>query len=47
MAYSYHSCIWILQAIEARRRIFSEKLTGKNKFIELQDIQMLESEMKL
>uniref|UniRef100_A0A3Q7EZP3 Protein DETOXIFICATION n=1 Tax=Solanum lycopersicum TaxID=4081 RepID=A0A3Q7EZP3_SOLLC len=38
---------WEKQAIEARRRIFSEKLTGKNKFIELQDIQMLESEMKL
>ncbi|WMV14816.1 hypothetical protein MTR67_008201 [Solanum verrucosum] len=38
---------WEKQAIEARRRIFSEKLAGKNKFIELQDIQMLKSEMKL
>ncbi|KAK4710261.1 hypothetical protein R3W88_004774 [Solanum pinnatisectum] len=38
---------WEKQAIEARRRIFSEKLAGKSKFIELQDIQMLKSEMKV
>ncbi|XP_049384378.1 protein DETOXIFICATION 14-like isoform X2 [Solanum stenotomum] len=38
---------WEKQAIEARRRIFSEKLAGKNKFIELPDIQMLKGEMKL